>query len=46
MGGVGAALLGLFADHWGVPATLWTVSFIPLAGFLLAALIPYPLKKP
>jgi MFS transporter, FSR family, fosmidomycin resistance protein len=45
MGGVGAAVLGLFADHWGVPATLWIISFIPLGGFLLAAFIPYPLKK-
>lgn len=45
MGGVGAAVLGLFADHWGVPATLWIISFIPLGGCLLAAFIPYPLKK-
>ncbi|MBM4313196.1 MAG: MFS transporter [Deltaproteobacteria bacterium] len=44
MGGVGAAVLGLFADYWGVPATLWMISFIPLAGFLLAAFIPYPAR--
>jgi len=45
MGGLGAAVLGLFADLWGVPATLWIISFLPLGAFLLAALIPYPMKK-
>jgi FSR family fosmidomycin resistance protein-like MFS transporter len=45
MGGLGAALLGLFADLWGVPTTLWIISFLPLGGFVLAALIPYQLKK-
>jgi MFS transporter, FSR family, fosmidomycin resistance protein len=45
MGGLGAAVLGLFADLWGVPTTLWIISFLPLGGFLFAALIPYQLKK-
>jgi FSR family fosmidomycin resistance protein-like MFS transporter len=45
MGGLGAAVLGVFADLWGVPATLWIISLLPLGAFLLAALIPYPLKK-
>ena len=45
LGGGGAAVLGLFADLWGVPATLWIISFLPLGAFLLAALIPYPMKK-
>jgi len=45
MGGLGAAVLGLFADLWGVPATLWIISLLPLGAFSLAALIPYPLKK-
>lgn len=44
-GGVGAAVLGLFADRWGVPLTLWLIAFIPWAAFILAALIPYPAKK-
>ncbi len=45
-GGIGAAMLGLFADRWGVPATLWVVAFIPVGAFILAALIPYsPGKK-
>ncbi len=45
MGGLGAAVLGLFADIWGVPTTLWVIAFLPLGAFILAALIPYPLKK-
>lgn len=45
MGGIGAAFLGFFADRWGVPVTLWVISFLPAGAFVLAALIPYPLKK-
>jgi FSR family fosmidomycin resistance protein-like MFS transporter len=45
MGGLGAAVLGLFADIWGVPTTLWVIAFLPLGAFVLAALIPYPAKK-
>lgn len=45
MGGLGAAVLGFFADLWGVPTTLWVIVFLPLGAFVLAALIPYPLKK-
>ena len=41
-GGIGAAVLGLFADRWGVPLTLWVIAFIPWAAFILGALIPYP----
>jgi len=44
-GGVGAALLGTLADRWGVPSTLWVISFIPLIAFALALLVPYPLKQ-
>ena len=45
MGGLGAAVLGLFADLWGVPTTLWIIAALPLGGFILAALIPYSIKK-
>lgn len=44
-GGIGATVLGLFADMWGVPATLWLIAFIPWGAFFLATLIPYPRKK-
>ncbi len=45
MGGLGAAVLGLFADLWGIPFTLWVIAFLPLASFLLAVPIPYSQKK-
>jgi FSR family fosmidomycin resistance protein-like MFS transporter len=45
-GGIGAAVLGLVADRWGIPLTLWIIVFIPWLAFILAALIPYPLKNP
>ncbi len=44
-GGIGAAVLGLVADRWGVPLTLWIIVFIPWLAFIPAALIPYPLKR-
>ena len=45
MGGLGAAVLGLFADLWGVPFALWVIVFLPWAGFVLALFIPYSQKK-
>ncbi len=45
MGGLGAAVLGLFADIWGVPTTLWIIAFLPAGAFILGALIPYPMKR-
>ena len=44
-GGIGAAILGLFADRWGVPLTLWVIVFIPWTAFILGVLIPYPSHK-
>ncbi len=44
-GGIGAAMLGLFADRWGVPLTLWIITFIPWAAFILGALIPDPAER-
>lgn len=45
MGGLGAAVLGLIADIWGVPMTLWIIAFLPWGAFIFGALIPYPPKK-
>jgi len=45
MGGLGAAVLGLFADLWGVPTTLWIIAFIPLGALAFGALIPYQFKR-
>jgi MFS transporter, FSR family, fosmidomycin resistance protein len=44
-GGIGAAILGLVADRWGIPATLWIIAFIPVGAFILGAMIPYAPKK-
>jgi FSR family fosmidomycin resistance protein-like MFS transporter len=41
-GGVGVALLGWIADHWGLPTTLAVVSALPLVGFGIALLLPEP----
>lgn len=41
-GGLGVTLLGWVADHWGLPATLWTCALMPLAGFGLALFLPAP----
>jgi MFS transporter, FSR family, fosmidomycin resistance protein len=41
-GGVGVALLGWIADHWGLPTTLAVVSALPLVGFGIARLLPEP----
>jgi FSR family fosmidomycin resistance protein-like MFS transporter len=39
MGGIGAALIGLLADHKGIEFTYWVCSFLPAIG-LLTALLP------
>jgi FSR family fosmidomycin resistance protein-like MFS transporter len=41
-GGIGVALLGVVADHWGLPAALWVSALLPLAGFLAALGLPAP----
>jgi len=41
-GGLGVTLLGWVADHWGLPAVLWTCAFMPLLGFAVAFFLPQP----
>ncbi|MBI2461698.1 MAG: MFS transporter [Candidatus Rokubacteria bacterium] len=41
-GGIGVALLGWVADHWGLPVTMGVLAAMPLLGALLAALLPEP----
>jgi FSR family fosmidomycin resistance protein-like MFS transporter len=40
-GGIGVTILGLVADHFGVPAALYSISVLPCAGFLLSLLLRY-----
>jgi FSR family fosmidomycin resistance protein-like MFS transporter len=41
-GGIGVTLLGVVADHFGVPAALKTIGILPFVGFLLAMFLKYP----
>ncbi len=41
-GGLGVALLGWVADHWGLMAALWSAALLPLVGFAAALLLPEP----
>lgn len=44
MGGVGAGLLGMVADSWGVMTVLKLIAYMPAVGFIPAVLIPYDFK--
>ena len=46
MGGVGAGLLGIVADSWGVMTVLKLIAYMPAIGFLPALMIPYHSKRP
>ncbi|MGZ6249751.1 MAG: MFS transporter [Syntrophales bacterium] len=41
-GGICVTLLGVIADHFGVPAALKSIMLLPLVGFLLSAFLRYP----
>jgi FSR family fosmidomycin resistance protein-like MFS transporter len=40
-GGIGVTLLGLVADHFGVPAALHSIMIIPFTGFIISLLLRY-----
>jgi FSR family fosmidomycin resistance protein-like MFS transporter len=40
LGGLGAPLLGLIADRWGLNATLYVLAALPLGGLLLTFTLP------
>jgi FSR family fosmidomycin resistance protein-like MFS transporter len=44
-GGAGVTLLGVIADHWGVPMAIQSIFVLPLIAFGLSLLVKYPLKK-
>jgi len=41
-GGICVTLLGVIADHFGVPVALKSIMILPLAGFLLSIFLRYP----
>jgi FSR family fosmidomycin resistance protein-like MFS transporter len=43
-GGIGVTLLGIIADHWGIPMALRSIITLPLIGFVITLLIKYPPK--
>lgn len=43
-GGIGVTLLGIIADHYGVPFALRTIIALPITGLLLSLLLRYPVK--
>jgi FSR family fosmidomycin resistance protein-like MFS transporter len=45
MGGVGAGLLGIVADAWGVFAVLKLITLMPAVGFIPILMIPYAPKN-
>jgi MFS transporter, FSR family, fosmidomycin resistance protein len=42
-GGIGVTLLGVIADHYGVPVALKSVMLLPVIGLLISCFIRYPL---
>jgi FSR family fosmidomycin resistance protein-like MFS transporter len=46
MGGIGAGLLGIIADSWGVMTVLKLIVYMPAVGFIPALMIPYDFKTP
>jgi len=44
-GGIGVTILGFVADHFGVPAALYSISVLPFAGFLLSLTLRYHDEK-
>jgi FSR family fosmidomycin resistance protein-like MFS transporter len=46
MGGIGAGLLGIVADSWGVMTVLKLIVYMPAVGFVPALMIPYDFKTP
>jgi len=41
-GGICVTLLGVIADHFGVPFALKSIAILPLMGLLLSLLLKYP----
>jgi len=44
-GGIGVTILGVIADHFGVPVALKSILLLPLTGLLISFLIKFPLSR-
>ncbi len=44
-GGIGTIVLGVIADHFGVPVATQSIMIFPVVGFLISLLIRYPVAR-
>jgi len=44
-GGIGVTLLGVVADHFGVPVAMKCIGVLPVAGFLVTMILRYPVAE-
>ncbi|MCL5406391.1 MAG: MFS transporter [Deltaproteobacteria bacterium] len=44
-GGIGVTLLGVVADHFGVPLAMKCIWALPVTGFVLAMMLSYPVAE-
>lgn len=44
-GGIGVTLLGVIADHFGVPVALRSIMILPLGGLVISCFVRYPLSS-
>ncbi len=44
-GGIGVTLLGLIADHFGVPFAMKCIGVLPVIGFFVTLILKYPVEQ-
>ncbi len=44
-GGIGVTILGVIADHFGVPTALKSIMVLPLVGLLISCIVRYPIGR-
>jgi len=44
-GGLFVTLLGVIADHFGVPVALQSIMILPVIGLFFSAVLKYPVDK-
>lgn len=44
-GGIGVTLLGVIADHFGVPTALKSIALLPVAGLIISFFIEFPERR-
>jgi FSR family fosmidomycin resistance protein-like MFS transporter len=44
-GGIGTTILGVIADHFGLPVAFKSIMLLPVIGLLISFFIRYPVKS-